>query len=165
MHDARQAYLETQLQTATPQRLRLMLIEGAIRFAHLTEQHWDEGRDNDAFESLLRCRGIVTELMSAVRPDGAQIARQVMALYVFIFQALTEAQVRRDRVKLAEALRILEVERDTWREVCERMPEALSPADIAARQPKEITASDAAPIPPLSTSGSGSLSGSFSLDA
>jgi flagellar protein FliS len=164
MHHARQAYLETQLLTATPQRLRLMLIEGAIRFAHLTRQYWDEDRDEAAFEALLRCRGIVTELMTSIHADGSQLARRVTALYVFIFQALTEAQVRRDAGKLAEAVKILELERDTWREVCEQMPEAPQADDASPRQPREIT-SGAAAIPPLSPPGSSSVSGSFSLDA
>ena len=33
---AHESYLEAQVMTATPQKLRLMLIEGAIRFARQT---------------------------------------------------------------------------------------------------------------------------------
>jgi flagellar protein FliS len=163
MQDARQAYLETQLLTATPQRLRLTLIEGALRFAHLTLQQWEAGSNDEAFESLLRCRGIVTELMAAIRPDGSDVAKRVLAVYVFIFQALTEAQVRRDAQKLDNAIQILEIERDTWRELCEKMPEAPEPEAGTSRQPKEITSSGV--IPTISSSISAPSAGSFSLDA
>ena len=162
MHDARQAYLETQLQTATPQRLRLMLIEGALRFANLTLQQWEAGRIEPAFEALSRCRSIVTELLSAILPDGSQVAKRVMAVYVFLFQTLTEAQIHRDAQKVADAIRILEIERDTWRELCERMPEA-PPGDAAQRRPQEITASGV--IPPVAASPVESPIQPFSLDA
>ena len=35
------SYLETQIRTATPQKLQLMLIEGAQRFANETVRHWE----------------------------------------------------------------------------------------------------------------------------
>lgn len=163
MQNARLTYLETQLLTATPQRLRLMLIEGALQFAHLTLQQWEAGNNEEAYESLLRCRGIVSELMSAVRPDGSDVAKRVLAVYLFIFQALTEAQVRRDARKLGDAIQILEIERDTWRELCEKMPEAPQPEPGASHEPKEITASGV--IPMVSPSPSSPSTGSFSLDA
>ncbi|MEQ8791743.1 MAG: flagellar export chaperone FliS [Pirellulaceae bacterium] len=166
MHNARQAYLETQLLTATPQKLRLMLIEGAIRFANQTLMHWEEDRNDAAFESLLRCRGVVTELMAAIRPDGSEVSRRVVALYVFLFQMLTEGQIQRDRDKVAEVVRILEVERETWQQVCEQMPEAPIPADDDRYAPKEITASNTPAISPITSSGGASASvGGFSLDA
>ena len=68
-HQAREAYIEDQILTATPQKLRLMLIEGAIRFAKRTLLHW-ENRDNEqALESIIRCRNIVSELLSSIRVD------------------------------------------------------------------------------------------------
>ena len=37
---AQNAYLEAQANTATPQKLRLMLIDGGLRFARQTLDHW-----------------------------------------------------------------------------------------------------------------------------
>lgn len=167
MHNARDAYLETHLLTATPQKLRLTMIEGAIRFARQTLVHWDQGRDEEAFESLLRCRGVVTELLAAIRPDGSEVARRVTALYVFLFQSLTESQIHRDRDKVDEVLRILEIERETWRQVCQQMPEAPEPDDREAHAPQEITASDLPAISPITPSDNGGAlpPGGFSLDA
>jgi flagellar protein FliS len=117
---ARDAYLETQLLTAPPQKLRLVLIEGAIRYARKTLEHWDSQQNEDACESLIRCREIVSELLSSVKIDESSLARRVAGVYTFLFQTLTEAQLRRDRQKLQEAVAVLEVERETWQQVCEQ---------------------------------------------
>lgn len=161
---AREAYLETQLLTATPQLLRLKLIEGAIRFGQQTLQHWQAECDDQAFDAMLRCRGIVTELLVSVKSDGTEVSRRVTALYLFLFQTLTEAQLRRDEKKLREVIELLEIERETWQSVCEQMPEPPQPDENTPQPPSsEITASDAAAVLPdilPPTPG-----GSFSLDA
>ena len=52
--NARDTYLETQVKTATPQKLQLMLVEGAIRFAHQAIHHWEQQDEPAACESLIR---------------------------------------------------------------------------------------------------------------
>ena len=122
--NATDIYLETQITTATPQRLRLMLVEGAIRLARRTIDLWGEQRNEEALDSLIRCRGIVSELLSGVKDDGTPLARQVMGIYLFLFTTLTESQLTRDASQLAAAIRVLEEERATWAEVCHQHPEA-----------------------------------------
>ena len=137
------SYLETQISTATPQKLRLLLIEGALRFGRRTLALWQENQAGEALESLIRCRSIIAELLSGVRPDGTPLTRQVTALYGFAFRTLTEAQAQHDEKKLADVLAILEEEQVTWRQVCEQMPE---PPDADSRRqfaPQEITAATA----------------------
>ena len=95
----------------------------------------------------MRCREVVTELLASIRPDETELTRRVTALYLFLFQALTESQLRNDRHKLAGALRVLEIERDTWREVCKTLPDAPVPADAHALLSREVT-SDAPAIGP-----------------
>ena len=132
------AYLETQIATATPQRLRLMLIDGAIRYGHLTIQAWEENRPADALESLIRCRSIVSELIAGVRPGSSSLADRVVSLYLFLFQELTFAQLHQDRLKVGDVLRILDEERETWRQICRQMPEAPLPG--VDSQPQEFFA-------------------------
>ena len=44
-------YLESQIMTATPQKLRLLLIEGAIRFARQTLELWEKEQNDQALEA------------------------------------------------------------------------------------------------------------------
>jgi flagellar protein FliS len=135
--DAREHYLTTQVMTAPPQKLQLMLIEGAIRFGRQTAELWRENRAEEALESLIRCRRIVTEIIGSVKPDAGELARNVRSIYAYLFRLLTEAHWERNEKKLDEAIRILSIERDTWGQVCEKLgtaaESAATPANSAAR--------------------------------
>jgi flagellar protein FliS len=146
--NARDAYLEAQVMTATPQKLRLMLIDGAIRLAREAVRCWEAAKNEEAFEAIQRCRGIVAELLASVKPDDSTLASRVAEVYAFLFQTLTEAQLRRDPEKLEGAVAVLEVERETWRQVCEQMPEAPNPALREQNKPREVTAAGMPAIPP-----------------
>jgi flagellar secretion chaperone FliS len=120
---AHEAYLETQVMTATPQRLRLMLIEGALRRTKSAQEAWRAGNEQEGLEAVSRCRNIVSELISGIQPDQTALAKQVLGLYGFIFSTLIEAQLSRDALRLNDVLRVLEEERQTWQAVCEKMPD------------------------------------------
>lgn len=144
MHtDPRNSYLESQVLTATPQKLRLMLIEAALGAARQALNCWDENLDPQATLALIRCREIVSELLAAVKPDDSELTRKVAGIYLFLFQALAEAQLHRDAAKVSQAIKVLEIERETWREVCQQMPTAPVAENGSDRQP-EITSSQAA---------------------
>lgn len=140
---ARDAYLEAQVLTATPHKLRLLLIEGALRFARQSLKCWDDHRDAEALQALVRCRAIVSELLTSIRTEESPVARKVAAVYVFLFRELAEAQLQRDPSRLPGAIEVLETERETWRQVCDRMPQAPGAPDgsrersqIASSQPR-----------------------------
>jgi flagellar protein FliS len=136
--NARDVYLETQVLTASPFKLRLMLIEGAIRFVNQTLHFWEVERHEEAVESLIRAREILGELMSSVSPEKSPFAKQILPLYGYIFRTLTEAQLQRDRQKMDDALRILAEERETWQLVCEQFASELE--SLQAETPTEIVA-------------------------
>ncbi len=140
MSQPRDAYLQTQVLTASPQRLRLMLIDGAIQQADLTAQLWQDESHEQALEALIRCRGILSELIAGIRPDASPLAQKVLGLYIFLYTALTEAQLSHDRQKLAHVRRVLQSERETWQQVCRQVAdgpvEAVAPtAEILASAP------------------------------
>src|SRR5689334_14060474 len=120
MYDPRNSYLETQINTATPQKLRLMLIEGAIRFATQTIEHWQQGRGEDGLATLLRCQAVVAELIGGVRDDGTALTRQVLNIYTFVSQVLQEAQLDSDPQRLADVIVILQEDRETWQQLCQQ---------------------------------------------
>ena len=153
--EVQQAYLETQVTTAAPQQLRLLLIDGAIRFARQTREQWRQQQDEAALESLIRCRDIVSELIAGVRPDESPLARQVAALYGYLFSALTEAQQSRDTTQLAAVIRVLEEDRETWRQVCEQLAERPVPTPDSPLASREEVAPAVVAMPATS----------FSIDA
>ncbi len=124
MNNLQQEYLINEVYTAPPQKLQLMLIEAAIRSVQRAKILWAAGVDGDAGEAILKAQEIVTQLITgACTDEPTELARRVRAIYTFIFRTLVSAHVHRDENKLNEAIRVLEVERETWQQVCATLTE------------------------------------------
>lgn len=144
---ARDEYLTTEVLTAAPQKLHLMLIEGAMRFATRAELHRRQQEHEAAFKSIVRAQEIVSQLIAGFAANLDQlVVRQAAAVYSFIYRSLVLANVNRDDAKLADALRLLEIERETWRQVCEQLGTKRSPDDEASPPAAEIPATRIAPL-------------------
>ncbi|NLS96001.1 MAG: flagellar export chaperone FliS [Planctomycetaceae bacterium] len=118
----RDNYLETEVMTATPQKLQYMLIDAAIRNLGRGKLLRSEGRHEQACEALIRAQQIVTHILSGLnREVDADLTRKVTSIYMFVFRSLNEAQIRGDDSKLDECIRVLEVERETWRLLCQKL--------------------------------------------
>ena len=155
-------YLESKILTASPPRLHLMLIEGAIRFGRKAEQHFEEGNEGYANESMVRSIDILGEMLAGVKHSKSEINKKLTDLYQFLFLTLTSAYVNTDAAKLADVLRILEFERETWQLACEKATEAIKDPEkslsIAKSNSKPAAAAPIAPHLPSSNPVAGGLS-------
>jgi flagellar protein FliS len=166
----RDTYLETEVMTATPQKLQYMLLDAAIRAIQKTKHLWATDRDEEAGETLIHAQQIMSELLCGLnREVDADLAKKVAAIYLFIFRNLMEANATRDVEKLDGALAVLEIERETWHKVCQELGGTKAPAP-----PKSKSPSPQAPVgmnPPLADFSSGPHAGSseapsgFSIEA
>jgi flagellar secretion chaperone FliS len=115
-------YLTTEVFTAPPQKLQLMLIEAAIRMVTRTKRHWQAAENGQAGLALVHAQEIVDQLIRGVNREVCpELADRVLAVYMFIARCLTEAFQNQDEKKLEDALRVLGVERETWRQLCEKI--------------------------------------------
>jgi flagellar protein FliS len=148
-------YLAAQVMTASPQRLRLMLIEGAIRFGRQAAEAWANRRFEAAEEAIDRCRAIITELLASPQPERLpQVTRPVVDLYRFLYETLNAASLSHDAARLADVLRLLEIERDTWRQVCLDLAEA-TPRNPPISGPHQVHPPGTRPAEEISTSNGG----------
>jgi len=124
---ARQNYLQAEVHTATPQKLQLMLVEAAIKNIHRTKKAWEEERFEAACDSLALAQDIVAGILSSLDKEGnPDLAGKIASIYVFIFRCLAEGGMAHDPLKLDDALRVLNSERETWKLVCEKFGSATS---------------------------------------
>ncbi len=108
-------YREVQVLTASPERLVLLLYEGAIRFLEEARAALD-GRDlAKAHERLTRTQDILTELITGL-DFNYEVSSNLYRLYDYFRRRLVEANVRKDPGAVQEVLRFLKELRDTWRE-------------------------------------------------
>ena len=129
------SYLESKVLTAPPQRLQLMLIEGAIRFGRQAEEALRAGNRVAASASLLRTIDIVGELLAAARANKSDLNKKVTDLYWFLFRRITEAKINFDAAALAESLKLLEFERETWQLLCDKLSSENQGGPAAPHQP------------------------------
>lgn len=109
------AYLRTKVLTASPEELRLMLLDGAIKFLRQGRDGLERKDHEASYDGLSKCRNILLELMNSVRPDIApELCSRVTGLYTFMYTRLVEAGFERDVSKADKVLEMLEFERETW---------------------------------------------------
>ncbi|MDR2760998.1 MAG: flagellar export chaperone FliS [Planctomycetaceae bacterium] len=121
INTARNNYLQAEVSTATPQKLQLLLVEAAIKNVHRTKQAWKDSRFDVGVESLTVAQDIISEILCSLDMEGnPTIAKQLASIYLFIFRRLAEGGMWRDESKLDDALRVLNSERETWQQVCEK---------------------------------------------
>lgn len=117
----RNDYLETEVMTSAPQKLQLMLVEAAIRKTQRCKECWHSGQVEEATEAIIRAQQIVTEIVCSLKVDGKdEVVRKMAGVYLFVFRTLARAQLEHETRLLDEALEVLEVERETWRQICEK---------------------------------------------
>ncbi len=143
--DTATAYLKTTVLTAKPEQLRLMLLEGAVKFARQGREGLATNAHEQAYNGLSRSRDIVVELMTSIRGDtDASLRDRVRGLYAFIFKLLVDASFERDVAKVDDAVRLLEYEVETWKMAMEK----------AAQERGSMPATARAPAPAKAASGS-----------
>jgi flagellar protein FliS len=117
---SQEAYQSNQVLTASPYKLRLMLIDGALRHALAAKGNWEAEDRAPAEDSLGRCRKIIAELLRSAASCDDAVARQVSSVYSYVMRTLTEARSDRQIAKLDDVIRVLRVERETWQAVCDQ---------------------------------------------
>lgn len=116
------AYLRTRVMTANPAELRLMLIEGAIRFASQAREGLARRDYEASFNGFGKAREIVLELMSGIAPDAdPELVARVRGVYAFIYTELVEASFEKDVPRVGKVIELLEFERETWVLAIERL--------------------------------------------
>lgn len=131
----RDNYLTTEVMTATPQKLQLMMIEAAIRFGQQARQQWQAGQEHEAGESLIRCQRIMAQLLGGMKPEqDPELVKRVAGVYVFVFNCFVHAHLNQDQKQLDDALSVLAEEQETWRLVCDKLGSQRQDADAATEK-------------------------------
>lgn len=108
-------YQNQSVNTATKEELTLMLYNGCIKFMNMAEVAIDEKKIEWRNTNIQKAQAIVTELSITLNMD-IEISKNLYALYDFVYQRLLDANIKNDKIALAEAKQIIVELRDTWKE-------------------------------------------------
>lgn len=116
------AYLRTKVMSAPPEQLRLMLIDGAIKFC-LQGIEALKNRDWEAvYHGFTQSRNILLELGSSIGPDvEPTLASRVKSLYTYMYGELVDASFQKDAARAENVVKLLQYERETWLMLIEKL--------------------------------------------
>jgi flagellar protein FliS len=135
--DKAKSYLRTKVLTATPAELRLMLFDGAIRFAELARKGLIDRQYEDAYVGVTRCQDILMELINTLRPEhDAELCKSLSGLYTFMFTRMMQASSDRKPEYVEEVLKLLRYERETWSMLLEKLAEENAAARCVSQTPQ-----------------------------
>ncbi|NRA58791.1 MAG: flagellar export chaperone FliS [Phycisphaerales bacterium] len=134
------SYLRSQVMSASPTELRLMLLDGAIKFALQGKQGLIDKDYERSFEGISQCRAIITELAVGVdRQADPDLCDRVTSLFMFMFTELTEASLEKDPERVQRVIEMLEFERETWQLAIDRVKNGVETPETAKAEPEQAT--------------------------
>jgi len=116
------AYANNRIMTASPAELTLMLYEGAIKFCNIAIAAVEQGNVQKAHENIVKVENIIEEFRATLN-HKYPVAEDFENVYVYIYDRLVEANIKKDKEILEEVLKHLRTMRDTWREVMQKAKE------------------------------------------
>lgn len=111
-----QMYQKNAVQTASPAKLTLMLYDGAVKFTNIAIEAIEAGDIEKAHNNIVKAQNIIVEFRSTLDMKYP-VAKDFDVVYDYIYRRLVEANMKKDKDILVEALKHIKTMRDTWREV------------------------------------------------
>jgi flagellar protein FliS len=101
--------------TAAPEELRLMLLDGAIKFARQGREGLAARNYEASYNGITASRDIVLELITTIKPEyDPELFERVKAVYTFIYTEMITASMEKSVPRLDRIIELLEYERETW---------------------------------------------------
>ncbi len=120
--NAPNAYLKTKVMTASPEQLRLMLYDGAIKYLRQARKAMNEKDYEGVYNAIVRAQKITLELSTSINHDmNPELSSRMVGLYNYIYRRLIDANVERDYTAIDESIKLYEYERETWVMALERL--------------------------------------------
>lgn len=108
-------YKQQQVFTSSPEKLILMLYDGAIRFCSRAVLSLEKGDFQEANNSLIKAQNIILEFIASLNMEY-EVSHNLYILYDYLHRRLVEANVRKDWAIVQEVMGFLKEMQATWAE-------------------------------------------------
>lgn len=110
-------YQNMQVDSASPEKILIMLYEGAINFSRIALDRMENNDIAGKGKYIGKALAIVTELMNTLNHDvGGDISLNLERLYVYMIGEFTAANLNNSASSLENAINVLTILRDGWTE-------------------------------------------------
>ena len=117
---AQQAYTESSVLTAPPEKLVVMLYDGAIRFLNVGAIAMRGGDFVQARDRVRRAEAIIDELNYSLDMSQGEIAVRLRSIYIFSKKHLLQGNLQRDPEALDTVVKLLGELREAWESIAGR---------------------------------------------
>jgi flagellar protein FliS len=115
---AQQAYRDSSVLTAPPERLVVMLYDGAHRFLFQAAHAMRSGDVSMMNNRMQRAEAIINELRVTLdHEQGGDISVKLDSIYSFCQRHLLEARLKRDPQRIEQVIKLLGELREAWDQV------------------------------------------------
>ena len=113
-----ETYQETAITTQTQGRLIVMLYEGAIKFLKKAIEEIEAKNPEAKGKYINKAADIINELNAVLDMEsGGEVATNLRGLYMFMIRHLDEANIKQDRQKIEEVIKLLEELNQSWKAI------------------------------------------------
>jgi flagellar secretion chaperone FliS len=113
-------YQQTQVTTSSPEKMLLMLYDGAINFTRIAMDKAASGERGERGKYVSKAQAIVAELMNTLDHEtGGAVAMRLEQLYLYVINEYVNANINNSVKSLENTVKILSMLRDTWAEAIE----------------------------------------------
>jgi len=109
------AYKTANIDTADQGRLIIIAYDIAIKSCKLALEKFDDRHLlEERTKHIFKAQDAITELLTALRLDVGDIAKNLYNLYDYMLRCLVEASVKHKKEKITEVLGYMESLREAW---------------------------------------------------
>jgi flagellar protein FliS len=121
---AKLAYTEASVTTASPERLVVMLYDGAIRFLNQAAAGLRAGHRGLAREKLRRAQAILDELTRSLDMRQGDVAVNLRSVYSFCSRHMIESTLHADPAGYEKVAELLAGLRESWEAIASGQAQA-----------------------------------------
>jgi flagellar secretion chaperone FliS len=117
--DARRAYHESAVMTASPGQLVVMLYDGAIRTLRQSAESMRRGDRERARNRMRAGEAIIDELNNSLDMAQGEIPSRLRSIYFYCKRLLIQANVHTDADSIDAVVKLLAELREAWNQILE----------------------------------------------
>ncbi len=110
-------YQKNEVETASPEKILILLYDGAIQFLNKAKIAMEQKNIPEIHNNIIGCENIIMEFINTVdEENGGDFAVRIKALYEYFYNTLVQANMKKDGTKIDEVLKHLVELRATWKQ-------------------------------------------------